>query len=396
VILVVAALLAGATSAAQEPEPNTLEQAVVSGDPGMLLRYRYEFVDQESFEENAHASTLLLRLNYKTEEFRSFSGFVEFDQVLEVGLDDFNSAAGTSSPGRSRYPVVADPNGSDLNQLYLQFDTDTWLVRAGRQRIVLDDRRFIGGVVWRQNEQTYDGISITGRGFKNTTLFYSHIRNVNRIFGSGVPAGDNEQDSHFLNVNKAVNDDWSVTGYAYLIDNSDVPEFSTDTFGLRVEGSAGPFSLLGEVATQSDAANNPARFDADYLRLRAMWSNDDLSAGIGWESLGSDNNQGFRTPLATLYAFNGWADQFLATPATGLEDLSVHLGYQAGSWDLAAILHNFSAAKGGSDYAQEFDLSASRPLGDRYTLLLRAAVFEADAPAFVDTVKGWLMLTARF
>ena len=44
---------------------------------------------------------------------------------------------------------------------------------------------------------------------------------------------------------------------------------------------------------------------------------DTLSAGLGWEVLGGDEDEpgeAFRTPLATLHAFNGWADQFLTTP----------------------------------------------------------------------------------
>ena len=157
-----AAIIVFSLPAPAAAEPDThgdIASAITSGDASIDLRYRYEFVDQDSFTEDANASTLRLRLNYKTGMWRGWSGFVEFDQVMEVLVDDFNSGAGTSGPNRSQYPVVADPNGSDLNQLYLQYaPNEDWQTRVGRQRILLDDQRFVGGVGWRQNEQTYDGL----------------------------------------------------------------------------------------------------------------------------------------------------------------------------------------------------------------------------------------------
>lgn len=406
--LAFAVLLAGPSVWAQESvatddsDKNVdLSTAITSGKASLGLRYRYEFVDQDSLDENANASTLRLRLNYTTGKWQDWTGFVEFDQVLEVLLDDFNSGAGTSSPGRAQYPVVADPNGTDFNQFYLQYaPNEDWRTRLGRQRINLDDQRFVGGVGWRQNEQTYDGASVQYAGFENTTVFYSYVGNVNRIFGSGVPAGDHEQDTHLLNAKVGLTDEWSVTGYAYLIDNEDALAFSTNTFGFRVNGKIPvgeeAFALLGEFAAQSDSGDSAANFDADYFRLQAVWSGKALSAGLGFESLGSDNGQGFRTPLATLHAFNGWADQFLGTPGTGLEDLYLRLGYKYAKWNLQFIYHDFSADSGGGDYGSEIDLAASRSLGDRYSVLLKFAAFDAGDAPFVDTTKFWLMLNARY
>ncbi len=391
-----------AAAAVAEQDANTdLATAITSGDAGLDLRYRYEFVDQDSFTEDASASTLRLRLNYKTGAWYHWSGFVEFDHVAEVLVDDFNSGMGTSGLNRARYPVVADPDGSDLNQLYLQYaPSDEWQARIGRQRILLDDQRFVGGVGWRQNEQTYDSLSVTYEGVESLQLFYAYVANVNRIFGSEVPAGDHDQDTHLLNANFKLNADWSVVGYAYLIDNDDAASFSTNTLGARLQGKFalgdGQAAVLADVARQSDAANAPASFDADYIRLQGTWGKDALSLGIGYESLGSDNGQGFRTPLATLHAFNGWADQFLATPATGLEDLYFKASYGIDAWNLQFVYHDFSAESGGGDYGSEIDLSAARTLGGRYTLLLKLAAFNADSTSYTDTTKAWLMLGAGF
>ena len=390
--------LAGAAPAGE----GNFAEAIGSGDAGIDLRYRYEFVDQQSFAEDAHASTLRLRLNYKTGTWGSgWSGFAEFDNIFEVILNDYNSGAGTSSPRRDAYPVVADPKGPDLNQLYLQYaPNDDWQARVGRQRILLDDHRYVGNVGWRQNEQTYDAFSVRYKGLAGADIFYSYVANANRIFGNEVPAGDHRQDTHLLNGSFKLNDAWKLIGYAYFIDNEDAPAFSTGTLGIRASGSikAGESSinLLGELATQSDNANNPANFDTDYFRFQADWIIDTISFGAGFESLGSDDGNAFRTPLATLHAFNGWADQFLATPPAGLDDLYLKLGFKPGNWNLQLIYHDFSAETGSGDFGSELDVSAQRKLGDRYGLLLKLADFRADDAPYVDTMKFWVMLTASY
>jgi len=392
-------MLAGAPALA---EGDDLAAAVKGGKATIDLRYRYEFVDQDGFDKNANASTLRFRLNYQTGKWNDWSGFVEFDQVIEAFVDNFNSGSGTSGPGRNIYPVVADPDGSDLNQMYLQYAPgEDWQTRIGRQRIILDEHRFVGNVVWRQNEQTYDAASFEYNGFGNGKVFYSYVSNVNRIFGDEVPAGDHEQNTHLLNGNFALSDSWRVIGYAYLIDNEDSPGASSNTFGIQFKGGIksgdNRFDLLGEYATQSDAADNPANYDADYFHLRGVWNAGSYSLGAGYELLGGDNGQGFSTPLATGHAWNGWADQFLATPGDGLEDVYVRFGIKPGKWDMMLVYHDFSSDAGSTDYGTEFDVSAGYKLTDRYGLLLKAALYDGGDPGGpVDTTKFWVMLSGSY
>jgi len=400
-LLALFALQAPVSIAAEDGNADSIAEALTGGTAALGFRYRYEFVDQDGFDDDAHASTLRVRLNYETGKWQAWSGKLEFDHVIEALIKDYNSGAGTSGADRNRYPVVADPGGPDLNQLYLQYAPgEDLVVRAGRQRMNLDDQRFVGGVGWRQNEQTYDSLSVRYEGWERTTAFYSYVINAERIFGSSVPAGSHEHNTHLLNVAFAVNPDLKLVGYAYLIDNDDAPAFSSNTFGVRADGTLpfaeGRLNLLGEFAVQSDAANAPVSFDTDYLRLRALWKRDKFRAVIGYEQLGSDNGQGFRTPLATLHAFNGWADQFLATPADGLEDLYFRVGYDAKPWDLEVRFHDFSAEASSRDFGTEINLSAKRPLGKRYALLMQLASFDSDDAAFDDTLKVWLMLSANF
>jgi hypothetical protein len=393
-----------AAGGAAGAETSSIADAVTAGEANAVLRYRFEHVDQETFTEEANGSTLRLRLNYATGAWRAFKAFGEFDYVGELFVNDFNSGAGTS-PGRSQYPVVADPKGADLNQLYVEYGgMPGWQWRLGRQRILLDDHRFVGGVGWRQNEQTYDAMSVTVERLPKTELFYSVVTNVNRIFGDTVSDGDHGMNTHLLNARITVNEHLSATPYGYYIDNDDDPASSTSTIGVRVAANyplgQDTLDFLVEVSRQTDAANAPVDFDAGYLHLEAQWAGQGgLSLGVGIESLGGDHTRegaAFRTPLATLHAFQGWADQFLVTPNAGIDDRYGMVSYRRGPWHWQTVLHDLAAESGSADYGTELDFSVSRGFGERYSVLLKSAIFNAGDAPFADTRKYWLMLSADY
>jgi hypothetical protein len=399
-------LLPFAASAAEEEGATDLGSAITSGKATISGRYRYEFVDQDNALKNANASTLRLRLNYRTSQWKGWSAFAEFDHVFHVLVDDFNSGAGTS-PNRDEYSVVADPKGSDLNQMYFDLDpNDDWKYRFGRQRIIFDNHRFIGSVGWRQNEQTYDAFSLNTKAIAKTNLTYAYVNRVRRIFGQTVPAGKARIDGHLFHAKISFSESFSLTPYLYSLDYADAVANSSVTFGARAAGShpfgSGKFNWLAELATQSDTGDNPTSYDADYLHLNAAYAaGNGMSFGLGYEILGADSGAGvgFSTPLATLHAMNGWADQFLATPAAGLEDVYVNFKMKAGKWNLTFVYHDFSSDTGSFDYGDEFDVSGALKLTDRYGLLLKGAFFSADSSSpltNVDTTKLWVMLTASY
>ena len=400
-----AALLTG--TAIAEEETSDFASALTSGKASVSIRYRYEHVDLDNFVEKADASTARLRLNYRTGQWNGWSAFGEFDHVFHVFLTDFNSGGGTS-PDKSQYPVVADPKGSDLNQLYVDYTgRDAWSLRFGRQRILLDNQRFVGGVGWRQNEQTYDAVTVNMKGIPRTELQYTYNTWVRRIFGERVPAGRDQVRNHLVNAKVTLNEDWTVVPYLYYLDYQDVSRAanSTSTIGARLAGGIpageGKIALVGEFARQSDATNNPVNFSANYIHFDGMWSlTNGLSLGVGYESLGGDANvagSAFRTPLATLHKFQGWADQFLSTPSAGIDDIYFTAKYKAGDWNLTGIYHDFSAESGSGSYGDEFDVSVSRNFGKRYGVLFKAAFFSADsASSYVDATKLWIQLTASY
>lgn len=402
ILLSAAGLLISSVTSVSADEGDDLGTALTSGKVGIDLRARYEHVDQDSFTEKADALTARLRLNYRTSQWRDWSGFVEFDNVFHL-ISDFNSGGGTS-PDKIQYPVVADPDGPNLNQLHIDFQaSDATKLRFGRQRILLDNQRFVGGVGWRQNEQTYDGFTVTSTAIAKTNLHYSYIAYQRAIFGDGVPGGKNNVDNHLLNARIALNDTWALTPYYYYIDNQDVAAFSVGTFGARLTGSfmAGDskVSLAADFATQSDVANNPVSYNAQYARLDGTLAlSNTLSFGLSYESLGGDSQPGkmFRTPIATLHAFQGWADQFLATPPGGINDLFATVKYKAGNWNLTGVYHDFSPETGSGNYGSEFDVAAGTKLTKNYGVLFKAAFFSGDSASYPDTNKFWIMFTANY
>ena len=407
-LIVGAAVFAAPPLVAQESDGDeSFASAMSGGDFNFGFRYRYEYVNDDNpglVDDTASASTVRLRMNYRTGTYRNFSAFGEFDYIGEILLDDFNNLSG--DPGRSDYPVVADPKGPDLNQLYLDYAaSDSMKLRFGRQRILLDNQRFVGGVGWRQNEQTYDSVTLNMSAAGNTEFKYSFVNHVRRIVGSEVPGGRHRVDAHLLNAAIKLNQDWTITPYYYHLDYQDAAQFglSNGTFGIRAVGSVplgdSKLALVGEFASQTDIGDNPVSYDANYFNLSATYAFENgLTVGLAYESLGGDQNvagSAFRTPLATLHAFQGWADKFLATPGAGVNDLFATFRYKAGKWNLTGIYHDFSAEDGSADWGTELDFSAARPLNDRYSLLLKAAFYDADQHSS-DTTKFWVMLTGNY
>jgi hypothetical protein len=115
---------------------------------------------------------------------------------------------------------------------------------------------------------------------------------------------------------------------------------------------------------------------------------------LGYERLGSNGTVGFSTPLATLHAFQGWADKFLATPAAGIDDRYVKFGYpfrKRGPFtNLNALVwyHDFSSDRGSTHFGDEIDLQLVART-KKIALTLKYAAYGADR-LFTDTDKLWV------
>ncbi|MFT5292541.1 MAG: hypothetical protein ACI82F_004629 [Planctomycetota bacterium] len=391
--------------AAVEEESQDVWEAIANGRTWLNFRYRMEGVEQDGKAENAYASTLRTTLGYETGVFRGFSAFLEFEDVAGIGAHNFNDTIN----GKGDHPVVADPDGSELNQAYLTYSgSSEGKVRLGRQEIVLGNHRFVGNVGWRQNHQSFDALRVTSNNDWPVEFDYAAVTNVNRIFGDGNPMGDERGAMHFLNVGHDWENVGELTGYAYLLDfDTNLSAMSTNTFGVSFAGATDVadgtnVSYRAEFATQSDAPSNGADIDAGYYHAMVGVKNSGVQVLLGNESLGGSGDAGdkFSTPLATLHRHNGFADMFLNTPDTGLDDLyftvsgAVEVGSLPEEVKLRATYHMFESDSDSIDYGTEIDFDASVAVNSHITTGIRFADFSAD-DAFSDTrkVMFWLSLS---
>lgn len=375
-------------------------EALLQGEFRFGFRYRFEQVDDAALDDPAEASTLRSRITYRSAAWNRWSALVEIDDVRPVGADLYNSTRN----GESNRPVVPDPEGTELNQAALQYSASRYFLALGRQRLNLDNQRFVGASNWRQNEQTYDTVTARAR-LPRTDVLYGYVENVNRPFGpdDGMPPADFRGQAHLLNVRQDAGSLGSVTAFAYALDFDNAATLSSRTFGLRWTGS---YPLAGEwralqatsFARQSDAGDNPVDVSADYWQFEAGLKFRDWSFLVGREVLEGHPalpDRSFQTPLATLHAFQGWADKFTTTPAEGIEDTYVTISGESRELKLQLTWHDFGSQAGDRDYGREWDASVSYRIANRYDLLLKAADYVSGGFSS-DTTKLWLQLAANF
>jgi len=382
-----ASLLVAGLSSPQIHSAETITEAFSEGKASLNMRLRYEGVDDGNLStQDAEAYTLRSRLGFTSGVYKDFKAHADFEVINTGGDFDSGSNANTG------YAKVVDPKGEELNQAWLSYEglTDTE-IKLGRQRIILDNARFVGNVGWRMNEQTFDALKFTNKSFSDTEISLSHISQINTITGGATDTSHN-----LLNAGTKTSLG-KVSAYAYLLDVDDATgSADTDTLGLRLKGNTDSFLYTVEFAQQSDGADNTADISATYLFGEAGYKIDSTKIFLGFESLGSDDGTyGFQTPLATKHAFNGWADKFLATPATGLNDAYIKVVSKFAGMKFVGTYHDFSSDEASINYGTELDLLLVKPFNKTFKGLIKYSDYNADSFS-TDTQKIWLALEANF
>ncbi len=416
-------------------------EALTQGKPSLKVRYRYEWVDQDGFSRDADASTIRTRLGYLTGTYFGFQAFIEMEDTRTLFSDKYNTPRGSPhGPKNPDRPVVFDPEFTELNQLWLDYSLPfNSRVRLGRQKIILDDARFIGNAGWAQNEQTFDAITLQNKGLSNISIFYGYLTKVNTILGGiekyphgelahseiglehhvcttchDPPKVDNHMNSHIINVSKEWLEDFpflghtwiKLAGYGYIIkfDKGMKPK----TFGLFVEGNSQitrQAKLLYHLqyASQKDHVKRMMNIkpDTEYYRLELGSQFTPFTVKAGYEKMTSSDNGmwAFQTPLAWGYnnenryinmphTFNGWTHKFEWIPGNGLEDLFVSLETTIDGVRLRGEYHDFSAERHGRTYGTETDLMAIKQISKLFTVGLiyvdyRAEDFSDDTKKFI-------------
>jgi hypothetical protein len=402
-----------------------LWEAITQGEFNVNLRYRFEHVDDDLRPgglplKDANASTLRTTISYGSGAFHGFSAFLEMEQISRIFGGEFNEGLGSPS----RYATVVDPDGTELNQGYLQFQAPAAnQIRVGRQFITYRDapfHRYIGTILWRQNWQTFDTLSLSNTYLPETRISYAYVWNVNRIFGNTAPEplSNFDSDSHFINIQNRHFQWAQIEGYAYLLDFDNAPRFSSRTYGIRLYGEhplnawLTPIYTL-EYADQSDYGENPTNYDASYQLLEAGFKLkppqllDSLMFKFSYERLSGDGkvNGAFVTILGTNHAFQGTADRFLVTPNDGIRDYYLSSVMTAYGFNFNISYHMIQSDHLDYDYGNELDMELSRRFGKYLTFGLKYADYDADNNATnllrngveaADVSKIWFYTLVKF
>jgi hypothetical protein len=432
-LLVTASLVIGSAALAADGDKNAWQRlisnpetgakdfpdALIHGKPTLNFRARVEIADLDRIAGGdlgrSNAYTFRTRLGYGTKPWYGINLYADMENISAAKKDRYWNAVSNNT--NSLTPIADPATVTELNQAYLKWDRPDWYnskLIGGRQRIILDDSRFIGNVGWRQNEQTYDGVVVgSGFGVDDLETSYTYIGAVRRIFGNvddRVPPNGSTKNwnsnSHLIHGSWGGFKYLKPTVFVYLLDlrnNKDTrppdatpthpAQQSSATYGLRLAGAyrfgeeeKWKLGYAGSYAYQTDFGDNPTSYGANYVKLDADIGHDSIGTlGLGWEMLGSDDgDEVFRTPLATLHKFNGWADVFVLNNGGpyGLRDLYVYVAPKL-PWKLKTklVYHYFTSDHGDFYYGNEFDGVISRPITKYMDLLFKAAYFKAkDGP----------------
>lgn len=390
--------------AASTSTPVTFTDALTRGTVSASSRVRYETVTQDGLAD-ADALTARLRLGYTTADYKGFQAMIEGEAVLPVAGDSFDGT-GANTENRA---AIADPETYQVNQAWGSYTYEKTKVTLGRQTIVLDTARFVGDVGFRQNQQTYDAAVVKNTSVENLTVTYGYLSRINRVFDDSSGPGGTQYDwssqSHLINAAYHGIPCGTLTGYGYLLDFDRAADFastnSSQTYGLSFDGSIqacddATILYRVEYATQSDYGSSPLSYRADYyLGELGVKFLKNYTVAFGHEVLGSDDGAtGFKTPLATLHAYQGWADRFLNTPAAGIEDTYVKVAATLpANFSFLGFYHWFDAQDTSATYGTELDLQLGYKLNANFSFTAKAAFYEGDgdiATHAQDTTKFWL------
>ncbi len=389
--------------------------ALTGGKVDFSFRARYELVDDDSkTETEADAVTARTTLGYKTGDFYNVFGYLQFENTTPLtSTDEYND----TQNGNSTLPVIADPSNTEVNQGYLGIKPfKNTVVKVGRQIITprkAPFHRFLGTVLWRQNWQTQDAVTVSSTYFKDFELFGGYIWNNNTIFTT-----DRDMEAPIFNIKYNGFKYAKLEGYYYDLDfTNDSPVNSSTTIGGRVSGGIPvlndktKFIYTGEFATQSDTGSNPNNYDADYYLAEGGFKTTfgdgfvkSLMAKVSYEVLESDQGTAgtvFRTPLATGHAYQGWADNFLTTPAGGIEDTYFTL-VATGAYATKIIVsyHMLEAETGSYDYGDEIDVWFTKTFKEKYTVGLKYAGYDASSDTgntkATDLSKFWAYFSFKY
>ena len=488
------------------PDGNSVKNALFEGNFDLWLRTRLENVDDNipaaspiANADTANLISLRTQIGYTTARLHGFYLRVEAETAFRLNADNaFNAGQDLTfppGPGGSRaaegHALIPDENFAEFNEAHIGWRSGTSTncghvpgpcdgatsVKLGRQTIIYDNHRWVGDVVWRNNNVSFDAFRFDNSSVKNLGISYSYLNKAKRLFGEDSPFNEWKfNNAHLINISYQF-PIGKLIGYGYLLDFDDNPRspfpegtggivnpvgvgvvppvpaaapitglpptfiFDSETWGARFFGKYELNDRLDvlydvEWANQDpsddaiDNANIPGGFELDdndytnfelglrYGGQRVMGlglmpiGEPTFQLKVGIETLEGNGVNALQTPLATVHAFNGWADKFVGapggsqTPPNGLEDKSLELtilglgGQWIGKNKIVFQYHDYESDRGSIDYGDEWGVLWGKPdlFGNKHILgAIKYADFTDGNDGFsFDTKKLWLLMQYRF
>jgi len=413
ILVIAASLMSWGTAAAEGGAGATsVWDALTGGKAHLDVRGRIEIADTATTTQS-EAYTIRTRLGYGTKPYYGVSVYADFENIAAIKKEQYWDGVRNNPDNKT---LIPDPPATELNQAYLKVAPDGFFGTAaigGRQRLILDDSRFVGNVGWRQNEQTFDAaVAKTSFGVDELQLLYGYLWDINRIFGNkgDTPATRNwKSSSHLINLSYSGLPFVKMAAFAYILSFDSSPSNSCNTVGTRLNGDIELVDKLslGYQASYAfqwdggrDGGENPLDYQAHYAMVDAKLAFKPVGAlGGGYELLGSDDGtERFLTPLATAHKFNGWADVFVNNGGpNGLQDMYAYVAPKL-PWEMQGklVYHHFKSHKGGDTLGNELDALVSKDINKHLVLLAKVAYFNVHGDDAGHVVRGWLQATLKF
>lgn len=395
------AAIGASAGVAHAEEANSISGAIEGGELIFELRPRVEHVDQTGTGD-ADAFTNRTRLGWKTASFRGFTGLIEFEDVRNLGGDDYNDGIPPAEP----FATIGDPESTELNRLQLAWRANAqFTATLGRQNVQFDDQRFLDASNSRQDSRTIDALrsDVTFGSLKGSYLYVDHVNNT------AADLNDLDTESHLLNVTNKFDDALSVTGFVYAFDfttptaiNQSSEFIGVRAFGKRNAGDT-EFAYALSYANQQDYGSSAVDFDLNYGLASLTITHGQLSSRLQYETLEGDGVRGLFFPLGSNTSFHGWAGAFSAKPVNGLDDFNASVTWSP-EWeaplfsDLSFTVrwYEFEAERTGADLGEELDFEIAGDLTDNVSLLIRSGDYRGGgvgSPA--DRRRMWLEFTYK-
>jgi hypothetical protein len=378
-------------------------QAIAGGSFWLELRPRWNHIEESDKPEAAEGGTVRMIAGWRSAPWHGLRLTLEGIHADHWGEKHFNDDP--ANIPISPYPLLPDPRHTGVNRAFVEYAHEAGLsARLGRQRVELDNERWVSDNDFRQVPQLFDGVALEYAGLASTRLaagYYSQLRST-----SGKA-----EDIRLTVVNAAWNPmaGHTLGAFAYLHDQPNTAPFtgfqdeSCRVLGARAEGIIARWGevelpYIVELARQRPYADGDARIEARYWRVGAGLSTGRWMVRADYEVRGSnDGLYGLQIPLTDFYRYNGWTLKWFTNAREGLRDAWVTGRLAIGRVTLYAETHRFESDFGGLDFGRELDAAIAWEIVPSAVLRLQHARYDSGSGRdYADIRKTWLTLTYAY